>query len=87
MNENFLGIAAGILTSIAMLPQLIKVIKEKNAGDLSWIMILVLICGLFLWVWYGILKNEQPIIYSNSFAVVVNVCLFTCYFLYKDNSD
>ncbi|GAA4180582.1 SemiSWEET transporter [Sphingobacterium ginsenosidimutans] len=87
MNENLLGIAAGILTSVAMLPQLIKVIKEKNVGDLSWVMILVLICGLSLWVWYGVLKNELPIILSNAFAVLVNSCLFICYFLYKDNSD
>ncbi|MFU1857016.1 hypothetical protein BWD42_00220 [Sphingobacterium sp. CZ-UAM] len=87
MNENLLGIAAGILTSISMLPQLIKVIKEKNVGDLSWIMILVLILGLSLWVWYGVLKNEHPIIISNAFAVLVNVCLFICYFLYKNSAD
>lgn len=87
MNENLLGIVAGILTSVSMLPQLIKVIREKNAGDLSWIMLLVLIAGLSLWVWYGILKNELPIIFSNAFAVLVNVCLLICCFLYRNNSD
>lgn len=30
MDTNVLGTIAGILTSVAMLPQLIKVIKEKN---------------------------------------------------------
>lgn len=87
IDENILGIAAGILTSVSMLPQLIKVLREKNVGDLSWIMILVLIVGLSLWVWYGIRKNELPIIFSNAFAVLVNVSLFICYFLFKDNSD
>ncbi|MEY8761749.1 SemiSWEET transporter [Chryseobacterium tongliaoense] len=83
MNENILGIAAGILTSISMVPQLIKVIKEKNVEDISWVMLLVLICGLSLWVWYGFLKNELPIILSNSFAVLLNTCLFICYLIYK----
>lgn len=84
IDENILGIAAGTLTSVSMLPQLIKVIREKNVDDLSWVMILVLILGLSLWVWYGFLKNELPIIFSNAFAILVNVTLFICYLLYKN---
>ena len=83
MDENSLGIIAGILTSVSMLPQLIKVLKEKNADDISPIMLLILICGLSLWVWYGILKDEPPIIYSNAFAVCVNLSLLTSYFIYR----
>ena len=83
MNENILGIAAGILTSISMVPQLIKVLKEKNVEDISWIMLLVLISGLSLWIWYGIMKNELPIILSNAFAVLMNISLLVCYIIYK----
>jgi len=61
INENFLGIIAGILTCISMLPQLIKVLKEKNVDDLSPVILLTLIIGLSLWVWYGIMKTEVPI--------------------------
>jgi MtN3 and saliva related transmembrane protein len=87
IDENILGIAAGTLTSVSMLPQLIKVLREKNVEDLSWIMILILIFGLSLWVWYGFQKDELPIIFSNAFAILVNISLFICYFLYKNNSD
>ncbi|ALR29198.1 hypothetical protein ATE47_01015 [Chryseobacterium sp. IHB B 17019] len=83
MNENFLGIVAGILTSISMIPQLVKVIKEKDAENLSWLMLLVLITGLSLWVWYGFIKDELPIILSNAFAVLVNVTLLICFFIFK----
>ncbi|MDV7697645.1 SemiSWEET transporter [Chryseobacterium soli] len=83
MNENILGIVAGVLTSVSMIPQLVKVIREKNVKDISWIMILVLISGLSLWVWYGFLKNELPIILSNAFAVLVNIGLFVCYLLFR----
>ncbi|MCU7614066.1 SemiSWEET transporter [Chryseobacterium sp. GMJ5] len=86
MNENILGIVAGILTSVSMIPQLVKVIKEKNVKDLSWIMILILISGLSLWVWYGILKNELPIILSNAFAVLVNLSLLICYIAFRKKS-
>ncbi|AYM99761.1 SemiSWEET transporter [Chryseobacterium sp. 3008163] len=86
MDVNILGIVAGFLTSIAMIPQLIKVIKEKNVEDLSWVMILVLICGLSLWVWYGFIQDELPIILSNAFAVLVNLTLFICYLLFRKKS-
>lgn len=87
MDENLLGIIAGALTSVAMLPQLIKVIKQKNAKDLSWGMLIVLISGLSLWVWYGFLKNELPIILSNAFAVIVNVALLIFCIIYKKKSS
>lgn len=83
MNENVLGIIAGILTSISMIPQLIKVIREKNVDDISLVMLLVLISGLSLWVWYGFMKDELPIIVSNAFAVLVNISLLVCYLVYK----
>lgn len=82
MNENLLGIIAGVLTSISMIPQLVKVIREKNVKDISLLMLLVLISGLSLWVWYGFIKNELPIILSNSFAVLVNISLLICYMIY-----
>ncbi|MDR6921011.1 MULTISPECIES: SemiSWEET transporter [Chryseobacterium] len=83
MNENILGIAAGILTSVSMIPQLIKVIREKDVKDISLVMLLILISGLSLWVWYGIKKDELPIILSNSFAVLVNISLLICFVIYK----
>lgn len=83
MFENILGIVAGIITSVSMLPQLIKVWKEKDVEDLSWMMISLLVVGLSLWVWYGIIKEEAPIIYANSFAVLVNILLLISYFKYR----
>ena len=83
MDENILGLVAGGITSVAMLPQLIKVLKEKDVEDLSLLMILALIFGLSLWVWYGFLKDELPIILSNAFAVLVNICLLIAYFIYR----
>jgi MtN3 and saliva related transmembrane protein len=83
MDVNILGIIAGILTSISMVPQLVKVLREKNVEDISWIMLLALISGLSLWVWYGILKDELPIILSNAFAVLMNISLLICYIIYR----
>ena len=86
MDIEVLGLVAGGITSVAMMPQLIKVIKEKNAEDISVVMLLVLITGLSLWVWYGILQNGLPIILSNSFSVLVNITLLICCMMFKKKS-
>jgi len=70
-----IGIAAGILTAISMLPQLIKIIKEKKAENVSVWMLLILISGLILWTVYGVLKKDWPLIVTNSFSVLLNFVL------------
>ena len=70
-----IGIGAGILTSVSMLPQLIKTIKEKQAEDLSIIMILVLMSGIGGWIWYGVLRNDMPIVFTNCFSFIINSIL------------
>jgi MtN3 and saliva related transmembrane protein len=69
---SYIGIVAGICSSVSLLPQLIKIIREKQADNISYFMLFILIAGLSLWIWYGILKNDLPIIITNSFAVLVN---------------
>ena len=81
--ENVMGLTAGVLTSVSMLPQLIKVIKEKDATYLSLAMLCILITGLCFWVYYGFLLEELPIIVSNGFAVLLNTTLLVCYFLFR----
>lgn len=77
------GIAASVLTGTSMLPQLVKIIKEKKAEDISYAMLGVLFVGLCLWVYYGILKNDLIIIISNGFSAVVNLCIAGLSFRYK----
>ena len=75
MNSNFIGIAAGILTAISMMPQLIKTIRERKANDISPIMLLLLMTGLALWVWYGWKRKDWPLIVTNSFSFLLNTLL------------
>jgi len=83
--ETIIGTAAGLITSSAMLPQLIKVIKTKKADHLSVTMICVMSIGLSLWTYYGVLQDEMPIIIFNSFSVLVNLILLVCCLRFKKN--
>jgi MtN3 and saliva related transmembrane protein len=81
--EQVIGIAAGTLTSTSMLPQLVKLVKEKKADAISPVMLIVLISGLSLWAYYGILRNDLPIIVTNVFAWIVNVALLILRQVYR----
>jgi MtN3 and saliva related transmembrane protein len=74
-NMFWIGIVAGILTSVSMLPQLIKILKEKDAQNVSIVMIIVLICGLSVWIVYGVMREDWPLIVTNSFSVLVNTLI------------
>ena len=83
-NPVFIGSAAGILTAMSMLPQLIKMIKNKKAEDVSIGMLIVLIAGICLWVYYGALKKDPPVLITNCFSLLVNITLLICSLIYKD---
>ena len=55
-----------------MMPQLIKTIREKKADEISPVMLLILMAGLAGWIWYGTIKNDWPIILTNSFSLLLN---------------
>lgn len=87
-SNNFIliiGIAAGVLTAVSMLPQVIKTIKEKKAEHVSPLMLIILISGVALWVVYGIMKKDLPIIFTNSFSVLINVTMLLLRWKYRDS--
>ena len=77
------GISAGILTAFSLLPQLIKIIKEKKAEDVSLWMLIILMCGLVLWTIYGVMKNDLPIIATNAFSFLLNAFVIILRFKYN----
>lgn len=72
MSFNFvLGLVAGTLTTIAFLPQVIKAFKTKHTKDLSFPTFLLLALGIVLWLIYGILIRQIPIILANTAALIL----------------
>lgn len=76
-----LGLAAGTITSITFLPQVIQIWKTKSAKDLSVQMLLLLMLGVSMWLTYGILVKDAAIIYTNS--MVLTMSLIMLYFKFK----
>jgi len=86
MSTQIVGIIAGVFTSVSLLPQLIKIIREKKAKDLSYGMLIVLLIGLGCWIWYGVLREDLPIIVTNGFSFLINSLMIVFTIKYKEKT-
>ncbi|MFM9156381.1 MAG: SemiSWEET family sugar transporter, partial [Dolichospermum sp.] len=48
-----LGLVAGVLTTVAFLPQMFQIWLTKSAKDVSFVMLIIFMSGLCLWLIYG----------------------------------
>ena len=60
------GIVAALFTTASFLPQAIRIFKTKSTKDLSIVMYIMFVAGIFLWMVYGILLKSLPLILANS---------------------
>lgn len=68
---------AAALTTAAFIPQVIKMWRTKKTEDVSLLMLIVFATGILLWLIYGVILNDLPIMLANSVTfVLVMVLLF-----------
>ena len=80
-SANTLGLIAGALTTVAFIPQVIKIWKTKHATDISLGMFAIFSCGVLLWLFYGIEIDAMPVIVAN--AITLGLSLTVLFFKIK----
>ena len=65
------GLAAGLLTTISLVPQVTKIWKSKSAKDVSRKMFIAFCLGVALWLTYGFIKGDLPMIIWNSISLLL----------------
>jgi len=81
--ELYVGLFAGMCTAISLLPQLVKIIREKRANAISYGMLSILMLGLISWIAYGVIKNDYPIIITNGLSLALNILIVIFTIKYK----
>lgn len=66
-----LGAVAATLTTLAFIPQVVKVFRSRSARDISLPTFSALVVGTTLWLIYGILQGDVPLIAANA----ISLCL------------
>ena len=68
---NAIGLVAGALTTVSLLPQLIKTRSTRSTKDLSLAWLIIVEIGTALWFLYGIVLSAPPLLIWNSISFVL----------------
>jgi MtN3 and saliva related transmembrane protein len=79
----YVGYTAGSLTVLAFLPQVLKAWRTRRTRDLSWLMIMLLIGSGLLWLTYGVLTRDVPLIATNAGMVSLNFLILSAKLRYE----
>ena len=78
-----LGLAAAALTTVAFVPQAVKSWRSRSTRDVSLGMIVILNVGIILWLAYGILRTDLPLIAANGFTLILAGSILVCKMRFK----
>lgn len=74
--NDVIGLFAGLLTTIAFVPQVVRIVRTRSAYDISWGMFSILAIGSALWLWYGIQLRSLPLIVTNVITLTLQITIF-----------
>lgn len=77
------GYIGPILSSITFLPQVIKAWQSKSMGDVSLLMLFIVLLSTVVWLVYGIGKELRPVIIANSIICFLSLVLLYFKFTFK----
>jgi len=69
------GLVAGLLTTISLVPQVRKIWRSRSAKDISFKMFAAFSTGVALWLAYGVLQQELPMILWNAVSLVLALAI------------
>jgi MtN3 and saliva related transmembrane protein len=69
--ETIIGLIAGILTTVAFVPQVIKTWRSHSTHDISLAMFAIFTSGVFAWLLYGLMIEDLPIVVANAVTLAL----------------
>lgn len=68
---DILGLVASVFTTSSFVPQVWRTWKTRDVSGISLPTYLIITIGLALWLLYGILRGDLPLIVANAVMVVL----------------
>ncbi len=80
---DLLGLAAGSLTTISFIPQVLKIWRSKSGHDVSYGMFFLFSVGVLLWLAYGLILKAIPIIVANAVTLILALIVVALKYRYR----
>lgn len=72
-SPEWVGYAAALLTTLAYIPQTIKVLRTKHTQSISLGMYSMISGGILLWLVYGWMIDSWPMIIANGTTLIMSL--------------
>lgn len=73
---NAFGVAAGLCSMASFVPQIYKMLRERDASGVSLRMYAVTTVGFICWTTYGVLSNSWPVALANAVCLCLVITIF-----------
>ena len=84
---DILGYAAGAITTLTFLPQVLKTWKRKSAKDVSMMMFIIAAVNEVMWIVYGALLDNWVIILTNVVVLIMSLTMITLKIRFSTHAD
>nr|WP_231378973.1 SemiSWEET transporter [Brevundimonas sp. BAL450] len=81
---NVIGTGAALCTITSFVPQIIKIIRERDASSVSLRMYALTVCAFSLWTIYGVMLGAWPLVAANSISLTLAVTALVCKWRFRD---
>jgi MtN3 and saliva related transmembrane protein len=72
-----LGYVAGACTTLALVPQVVRTWRTRSARDLSLGMFVVMTAGIAMWLAYGLLIRDLPLVLANGTSLMLSATILS----------
>jgi MtN3 and saliva related transmembrane protein len=66
-----IGLLAALLTTAAFLPQVLHTLATRDTRGISLRMYVIFVAGVLLWLIYGVLTGDLPLILANGVTLLL----------------
>lgn len=82
---NIIGTLAALCSMSSFVPQIIKIVRERDAEQVSLRMYVVTVTGFSLWIAYGLITKSWPVAASNTICLLLSAAILMLKWRYRDN--
>jgi MtN3 and saliva related transmembrane protein len=83
MDYAVIGYVAGFCTTMSFVPQVLRAWRTRHVDDIAWGWLLVFQFGLALWLAYGVVLHNWPMILANSVTIALCTMLMLMKYRYS----
>jgi MtN3 and saliva related transmembrane protein len=81
---NVVGVAAAVCSMTSFIPQIVKIIRERDASSVSLRMYVVTVTGFVLWIGYGVMIDSWPVAGSNVINLILSATILVLKFRFGE---